>query len=134
MIKNERGERVLDTLVKADDPSLQISSENKKIRDFSVNCAPSLDQVKEYLVKLFKGTTIVGYHIQMKLDDLELYMDVTHDKDSLYERLYDCSKMFNEDPNTGQQWKLTTLCKDFLNLTYKKPSKHYAVSKTNSIN
>jgi hypothetical protein len=63
VIKNERGERVLDTLVKADDSSIQISSENKKLRDFSVNCAPSLDQVKEYLVKLFKGRTIVGYHI-----------------------------------------------------------------------
>ncbi len=122
VVKNERGERVLDTLTKQDDPDLEIGQKQKQIRDFSIQKAPSMQQVQAYLREIFKGRKLVGYHIEMKLNDLELLDEL----DSSL--LYDSSKMFNDHPVSGQQWSMVNLCKEFLNMNYKKPSSNVAVS------
>ena len=45
-MKNELGERVLDTLVKADDPTLNVGARNKAIFNYSnKRPAPTLTQV-----------------------------------------------------------------------------------------
>lgn len=36
---------------------------------------------------------------------------------------FDVAKMFNPDPLSGQQHRMESLCKEHLNLSYKKPSK-----------
>ena len=126
-MKNEYGQRVLDTLVKADDPNLQIGAKNKVVKEFSEKRAPTLQQVQDHLRVLIKGRVLVGYHIEMKLDDLGLL------EENEYAMFHDCSKMFNENPMSGQQWQLRTLCKEFLNLTFKKPATTYAVRKNDQV-
>jgi hypothetical protein len=51
--------------------------------------------VQQYLIEMFAGRTVVGYHVLMKCEDLGIpEPDITHD----------CSKMFNENEMSGQQW------------------------------
>jgi hypothetical protein len=121
VIKNERGERVLDTVTKADDPRLEIGSDRQSLKEYSIERAPTLEQVRELLTTLFRGRSLVGYHIEMQLTDLGMQGEME------LENLYDCSKMFNENPRSGQQRQLISLCKEYLNLAYKKPNMNYAV-------
>ena len=121
-MKNERGERILDTLIKADEPGLQIGAKAKLVHEFGILRAPSLETVQRYLIEIFKERTVVGYHIDMKLGDIGIYDQLKS------ATLHDCAKMFNPNPLSGQQWQMRQLCSDFLNLSFKKPSSSYAVS------
>ncbi len=95
VVKNDRGERVLDTLVKADDPHLSIGSKNRQVYLFSLQRAPTFPQVQSYLREILKDRKIVGYHTEMKMEDLGLLSELSLDN------LYDCSKMFNDNPRSG---------------------------------
>lgn len=121
VVKNELGERVLDTLVKADDPELQIGLDKQSVKDYSVERGPTMEQVRTYLSEVFRGRSLVGYHIEMQLADLGMAGEVE------LVNLYDCAKMFNENPRSGQQRQLVSLCKEYLHLAYKKPTHNYAV-------
>jgi hypothetical protein len=76
----------------------------------------------EYLKKIFKGRILIGYHIDMKLTDLELIEYLGPQNLIPNQTIFDCAKMFNENPYSGQQWKLVDLCQHKLNLNFKKSS------------
>jgi hypothetical protein len=126
VVKNERGERIIDTLIKSDDTGVVVSQEKKLVREFSLKYGPTLSEVSAYLAEIFRGDRVlIGYHIEMILCDLELENEIvrrTHN-----ETIYDVAKMFNQNPLSGQQWKFADLCTRHLNLVYKKPSSPYAV-------
>ena len=96
-VKNERGERVIDTLIRADHKDINLGKETRIFYEISKQGAPTLEQVNAYLANLFAGRTLVAYHAYMKLDDLGLvYPD----------RVHDAAKMFNGNEVSGQQWQM----------------------------
>lgn len=119
VVKNERGERVLDTLIKNEGPKPNIGKQNSVMYELGQMKAPTLDRVRLYLMDLFKGRTVVGYHLLMKCDDLGIEVP---------ENFHDAAKMFNESPISGQQWQMCKLCNVYLNINFKKPAPSYAVS------
>jgi len=111
---------VLDTLVQPPNEK-NISFKNLEVYNYSVARAPQyLGVVQEYLKQIFSGRILVGYHIDMKLADLELIDWLGHKNLVPNETLFDCAKMFNANPLSGQQWKLSDLCNQKLNLNFKK--------------
>jgi len=101
VVKNERGETVLDTLVQPPNEK-NISSKNLEVYNYSVARAPQyLGVVQEYLKQIFSGRILVGYHIDMKLADLELIDWLGHKNLVPNETLFDCAKMFNANPLCG---------------------------------
>jgi hypothetical protein len=58
----------------------------------------------------------------MKLADLELIEFLGPKNLVPNKTLFDCAKMFNSNPMSGQQWKLSDLCLQKLNLNFKKSS------------
>jgi hypothetical protein len=58
----------------------------------------------------------------MKLADLELIEFLGPKNLVPNKTLFDCAKMFNSNPLSGQQWKLSDLCLQKLNLNFKKSS------------
>ena len=120
-MKNKRGERVLDTLVKADHPNITVSSDRKQLVEFSIRRAPSIEVIREYLRKIIKGRIIIGYHFEMQMKELGILDEL--DTRTPNQTYFDVAKMFNPDPISGQQHRMEVLCKDQLNLAYKKPSK-----------
>jgi hypothetical protein len=65
VIKNEKGERVMDTLIKADNPSITVSNDRADIKNLSLKKAPEFEVVRKYIKEIFKERIIVGYHIEM---------------------------------------------------------------------
>ena len=110
VVKNERGETVLDTLVKPPN-EINAGAKNHEVYAYSVARAPEYQGVvKEYLKQIFSGRILIGYHIDMKLADLELIEFLGPKNLMPNKTLFDCAKMFNSNPMSGQQWKLSDLC------------------------
>lgn len=121
VLKNDRGERVLDTLIKppVDGSAVNLGKKTQAIYDLAMLKAPTLDVVQRYLTEMLSKRTVIGYHILMKLEDLGIPEP---------DQVHDCAKMFNENEVSGQQWQMKELCKVFLNMSFKKPKDFYAVS------
>lgn len=119
VVKNERGERVLDTLVKPPEDAVNLGKKTQATYELALLKAPTLEVIQKYLTEMFAKRTVIGYHILMKLEDLGIAEPNS---------VHDCAKMFNENEISGQQWQMKELCKVFLNMAFKKPKDFYAVS------
>ena len=83
--------------------------------------AEKLEAVRNRVIELVRGKSLVGYHLPQKMADLGL---LTADIGGM--PLYDVAKIFNAE-ESGQQTPVTTLTEKYLNLNYKKrPSPVYA--------
>ena len=98
-----------------------MSSEKKQLVEFSIRRGADIENVREYLRKILKDRIVIGYHIEMQMREL----GISNELDSRVpnQTYFDVAKMFNPDPLSGQQHRMESLCKDYLNLSYKKPSK-----------
>ncbi len=100
VVKNERGERILDTLIKSDDQGVIVSQEKKAIREFSMKYGPSFEEVRDYLAEIFRGDRVlIGYHIEMILSDMGLEEEIVRRVHN--DTIFDVAKMFNQNPLSG---------------------------------
>lgn len=69
---NARGEKVLDTMIKVEDPMLIMVKPGKKqaIVEAMGKCGPSASEVSARVLEIIKGKRIVGYGLKAKLKDL----------------------------------------------------------------
>jgi len=91
VLVNECGERVLDTLVAPQVTDVAIKGGMKQaLLKYAELKAESYQSVKERILSLIQGKSIVGYHLPQKMSDLGLLNAQIGDKP-----LYDCAKLFN---------------------------------------
>jgi len=113
---NEQGERVLDTLVKPQVAEVAVKGGTKQaLMKYAELKAESYEAVRERVLKLIEGRSLVAYHLPQKMSDLGILKEKQGDQP-----LYDVAKIFNCDNQPGVQVPITTLCERYLNLCYKK--------------
>lgn len=73
VIVNERGERLLDTLVAPQEKNVPVKGGTKMaLFKYSEARAESLEKVMKRVRQLVKGKFLVAYHLPMKVADLKL--------------------------------------------------------------
>lgn len=124
---NERGERVLDTLVKVDDSMIAVKSGLRThLKNLGKAKGPTLEKVRAKVLEMIRGRVVIGYHIYLKLTDLGVWGQMlTEDFDKVHKPI-DCSVMFNRSISEPQQ-QMKTVCKEHLNLLFAKRPFPYAV-------
>ena len=94
---------MLDTMIKIEEEaSMVMVKPGKKTVLFEIanKRAPGLEEVRQKVLELVTGRTLVGYHTKNKLRDLGIYHLMSLD-DIL--RGVNCSTMFNLDGKTDPQ-------------------------------
>ena len=77
-------------------------------------------------MEFIRGRRVVGYHINMKLNDIGILEQLLFEDLINKMELVDCARMFNPDISAPQQ-PMRILCKDHLNLAFAKKPFPYAV-------
>lgn len=97
VLLNEEGERVLDTLIKIEDTLVHVKQGLKQdLLNLSKAKGPELKSVQQKVVELMKGRTIVGYHIELKLNNLGIFAKLLFEDKYIQNRLIDLAKVFNK--------------------------------------
>ena len=93
---NVRGEKVLDTMIKVEDPMMIMVKPGKKqaIVEAMAKCGPSVSEVSAKVLEIIKGKRIVGYGLKAKLKDLGIE-DRVEPETTL--SMVNVSTMFNQD-------------------------------------
>ena len=93
---NMRGEKVLDTMIKVEDPMMIMVKPGKKqaIVEAMVKCGPAVSEVRAKVLEIIKGKRIVGYGLKAKLKDLGIEDRV---EPETILSMINVSTMFNQD-------------------------------------
>lgn len=101
---NERGERVLDTLIKVDDSMIAVKSGLRtQLKNLAKVKGPAIEKVRQKVLELIKGRTVIGYHIYLKLNDFGIWSNMINEDFENVNRPIDCSVMFNKSISEPQQ-------------------------------
>ena len=98
---NEKGQRVLDTLVKPQElqegESLVIKEGLKtELMKLGQEQGPTLELIRELITDLVKDKKVMGYHLPNKLNDLGMLKEFPKNG-LLQENMHDIAKIFNTD-------------------------------------
>lgn len=84
MLVNEKGQRVLDTMIKPQHPELNLKAGLRQtLNAIAEKKAEPIDKVRQRVLQLIKGKKVVGYHLPQKLADFGILYSVASLKQSL---------------------------------------------------
>jgi len=83
--------------------------------------------VKKKVIEMIRGRTLVAYHVHLKLTDLGMWSPDLINEEALNCKCVDIATVFNRSLSE-QQRQMKSLCKDHLNLDYKKRPFPFAVN------